>query len=153
MKHLWVGIGIVAASVALSGCEAPRQGSRTFTADQAQMALQSFPAIVLRVSEVQIQHEERGIGAAMGAGLGGVAGSTIGQGRGTRLATAGGVAAGAAIGSAAAQARNTRPAWELEVELDDGRIMVVVQEQDDEFAAGDHVRVIQARDGSFRVRQ
>jgi hypothetical protein len=41
------------------------------------------------------------------------------------------------------------------VELEDGRIMVIVQEQDrgDDFARGDNVRVIQSADGTLRVRQ
>jgi len=46
-----------------------------------------------------------------------------------------------------------RAAWKLEVELEDGRVLVIFQEQDDTFKVGDNVRVIEGRDGSFRVRQ
>jgi outer membrane lipoprotein SlyB len=61
--------------------------------------------------------------------------------------------AGAAAGSAAEKARATRPGLEIEVELDDGRLMVIVQEKDDEFAVGDRVRLLRSPDGTMRIRQ
>ena len=39
------------------------------------------------------------------------------------------------------------------MELDDGRLMVIVQEKDDVYAVGDRIRVIDAQDGTLRVRQ
>jgi outer membrane lipoprotein SlyB len=144
---------LVTSMTFLTGCQATSQGGRTFTPSQAQTAMQSFHGTILHVAVVQIQHEEKGGGAVVGTLLGGIAGSTVGGGRGTRLATAGGAAAGAAAGSAAERKRATRPAWELEVELEDGKILVIVQEQDDDFAVGDNVRVIKANDGTYRVRQ
>jgi len=39
------------------------------------------------------------------------------------------------------------------VELDDGRLMVIVQEKDDEFAVGDRIRLLQSPDGKMRIRQ
>ena len=42
---------------------------------------------------------------------------------------------------------------EIEVELDNGDLLVVVQEKDDEFAVGDRIRVIRAPNGVVRVRQ
>jgi len=41
----------------------------------------------------------------------------------------------------------------VEVELDDGRLMVIVQGKDDEYVVGDRVRVVESRDGTLRVRQ
>jgi outer membrane lipoprotein SlyB len=152
-KQVLIALGAALATAAVSGCQAPSQGARTYRAGQAQRAMQSYPGIILRAEQVQIQHDESGGGSVAGAVLGGVVGSTIGGGRGQRLATAGGAAAGSAMGSAAERSRNLRPAWELEVELEDGRIMVIVQENDDDYAAGDHVRVIEAGDGTLRVRQ
>lgn len=144
---------ILVSPLFLASCQTTNQGGRTFTTSQAQTAMRAFNGTILHIDEVQIQRNETGIGAAAGGVLGGVVGSTIGSGHGTTLATAGGAAAGAAIGSAGERARGTRPAWEIEVELEDGRVVVIVQEQDDVFAVGDHVRVIEGRDGSFRVRQ
>lgn len=154
MKMRWqVNVLLVFAVIVLLGCQAPSQGSRTFTRDQAQRPLTVYFGTVLQVSEVQIQGQESGAGMVGGAIVGGIVGSTIGGGRGRTLATTGGALAGGAAGSAAERARATRPGLELEVELDDGRIMVIVQEKDDEFIVGDRIRLISAPDGTFRVRQ
>jgi outer membrane lipoprotein SlyB len=144
---------IMVSPLFLASCQTTSQGSRTFTTSQAQTAMRAFNGKILHVAEVQIQRNETGVGAVAGGVLGGVVGSTIGGGRGTTLATAGGAVAGAAAGSAVERGRGTRPAWELEVQLESGEVLVIVQEQDDIFAVGDHVRVIEGRDGSFRVRQ
>jgi len=137
----------------LAGCQAPSQGSKTYRAGQAQTAMTVYYGTVLKVSDVQIQAKQTGAGAVGGAVVGGIVGSTIGSGRGRTLATTTGALAGAAAGSAAEGARATRPALEIEIELDDGRIMVVVQEKDDEFVVGDRIRLIQGADGTMRVRQ
>lgn len=135
------------------GCQTTSQGSKTYTRGQAQTALAVYYGTVLKVAEVQIQAETAGVGAVGGAVVGGIVGSTIGSGRGSTLAATAGALAGAAAGSAAEKARATRPALEIEVKLDDGRLMVVVQEKDDEFAVGDRVRLLQSPDGKMRIRQ
>lgn len=150
----WQVISIlVLAIMALVGCQTTSQGGGTVTRAQAQRPLNVFNGTVLRVSEVQIQGRETGLGAIAGAVAGGVAGSTLGGGRGSTLAATGGALAGAAAGSAIEQRRATRPGLEIEVELDDGRIMAIVQEKDDEFIVGDRIRVLAGSDGTFRVRQ
>ncbi len=154
IRSQWqVTIVLVLAITALVGCQTTSQGGRTVTRDQAQRPLTVYNGTVLRVSDVQIQGRETGVGAIAGAVAGGVVGSTIGSGRGSTLAATGGALAGAAGGSAIEQRRATRPGLEIEVELDDGRIMAIVQEKDDEFIVGDRVRLLAAPDGTFRVRQ
>ena len=137
----------------ISGCQPVSQGGKTYTMNQAKSGVRSDHGTVLHISEVFIQHDEKGVGTVAGGILGGVVGSTIGGGRGRTLATAGGAAAGAALGSAGERASRTKDALEIEVELEDGRILVIVQEKDDVFSVGDNVRVIEARDGTLRVRQ
>ena len=146
-------IVLTAIVLAGTGCDTTSQGSRTYTRNQAQTPMQVFSGTVLKVADVTIQNQETGAGSAVGAIAGGIAGSTVGGGRGTRLATTGGALAGAAAGSAAERARANRAAVEIEVEVDDGRIMVIVQEKDDEFSVGDRIRIVQSPDGSMRVRQ
>ena len=143
----------VSVLVVITGCQAPSQGSKTYRPGQAQSAMEVYYGTVLKVADVQIQHEETGGGAVGGAIVGGIVGSTIGKGRGRSLATTAGAMAGAAAGSAAEQAKAMRPGLEIELEMDDGRILVVVQEKDDEFAVGDRVRLIKSPDGAMRVRQ
>jgi outer membrane lipoprotein SlyB len=151
------GLKILAIALALAlvftGCQTTSQGSKTYSRGQAQQAITMYSGTVLRVSEVQIQGETTGGGAVVGGVAGGVVGSTIGSGRGSTLAATAGALAGSAVGSAAERSRKTRPALELEIELDDGRLMVVVQEKDDEFAVGDRIRLLQNPDGTVRVRQ
>lgn len=137
----------------VSGCATSGQGSKTYSKAQAQQPLQVFHGTILKVDAVQIQGDESGGGAVIGAIAGGVIGSTIGGGDGTTLAEVGGALAGGAIGSAAETKRRTKAAWEIEVELDDGRLISIVQEQDDHYAVGDRIRVLQAPDGTMRVRQ
>ena len=144
---------IIASAQLLTSCQPISQGGKTFTSSQAQTAMRSFNGTIIHLAEVQIQQNQTGVGAVAGGVLGGVVGSTIGSGRGNTLAIAGGAAAGAAAGSAVERSRGTRRAWEIEVQLDNGDVLVVVQEQDAVFAVGDHVRVIEGRDGSVRVRQ
>lgn len=135
------------------GCQTTSQGSKTYTRGQAQTALEVYYGTILKVAEVQIEAETTGAGAVGGGVVGGVIGSTIGSGRGRTLATTAGALAGAAAGSAAEKSRGTRLALEMEVELDDGRLMAIVQEKDDEFAVGDRVRLLRSPDGKMRVRQ
>jgi outer membrane lipoprotein SlyB len=135
------------------GCQSTSQGGKTYTRGQAQTALSVYHGTVLKVSEVQIQAEITGGGAVVGGIVGAIVGSTIGSGRGSTLAGTAGALGGAAAGSAVEKSKATKPALEIEVELDDGRLMVVVQEKDDEFAVGDRIRMLQSPDGKMRIRQ
>lgn len=137
----------------VAGCETSSQGSKTYTRGQAQQQMDVYTGTVLNVAQVTIEPETTGGGSAIGGVAGGVAGSTVGSGGGRKLATLGGALAGAALGSKAEQQTRTKAGLELEVELDDGRLMVVVQEEDDVFAVGDRVRVVVDSRGVTRVRQ
>jgi outer membrane lipoprotein SlyB len=154
MNRKLSGIALILAVTVLgSGCQTTSQGSKTYTRAQAQTQMQVFYATVLSVADVTIQTEETGAGAATGGIVGGIVGSTMGGGKGTRLTTTAGALAGAAAGSAIEKEKGRKAAIEIEVEVDDGRIMVIVQEKDDEFAVGDRVRIVRSQDGRMRVRQ
>lgn len=152
-RHISLLIAAFSLLALSAGCAQTGQGSRTYTREQAQTAMTVTRGTVVQVSEVQIQRDETGVGAAAGGVAGGVVGSTIGGGRGTRLATVGGALGGAAAGSAIEGARNTKAALEIEVDLEDGRYLVIVQEADDMFSPGEQVRVIERGDGNIRVRK
>lgn len=133
------------------GCQTT-QGS-SYASGQTQSAMTVYYGTILRVSPVTIKKPSTPIGAIAGGVVGGVVGSTVGQGRGRRLATTAGALGGAALGNAAEKSANQIPGLEIEVEIDDGRIMAVVQPRDDEFSVGDRVRLLKGQDGSYRVRQ
>ncbi len=137
-----------------TGCTSTSQKSKIYTRTQAQSALTVYYGTVLNVADVKIQTETKGVvGGIAGAVLGGVIGSTIGAGTGRRVATTVGGTGGAAAGSKVEEKLKIKPGIELEVELDDGRLMVIVQEKDDVYVVGDRIRVIDAHDGTLRVRQ
>lgn len=137
----------------ISGCQPTGSASRTYSRDQAQVAMSVYSGTILKVADVQIQNDQSGVGAVVGGVAGGVVGSTIGSKRTKTIATTAGALAGLAGGAAAEKAMGTKTGLELEVELDNGRIIVIVQEKDDAFAVGDRVRILEGADGSMRVRQ
>jgi outer membrane lipoprotein SlyB len=144
---------IAIATVTLTGCDTASQGSKTYTRGQAQQQMKVYTGTVLNVAQVTIEPETTGGGAVAGAATGGIVGSTIGNGRGSTLASVGGALLGTAVGAKAEQKIRTKAGLELEVELDDGRILVIVQEADDVFLVGDRIRVIVDSKGVSRVRQ
>ena len=135
----------------MAGCQ-NSQGSKTYRSTDAQRAMHVSYGTVLTVADVYIEKEQSPVGTIVGAVVGGVVGSTIGDGDGRKLATAGGALAGAAIGSAAEKGIGTKNGLELEVELDSGEILIIVQEKDDVFIPGERVRVIDSGYGRLRVR-
>lgn len=144
---------VALSAIVMTGCDTASQGGKTYTRGQAQQQMNVQYGVLLNVAAVTIEPDTTGGGAAVGAATGGIAGSMLGSGRGSTLAAMGGALAGAAVGSKAEQNMRTVPGHELEVELDDGRILVIVQEADDVFLKGDSVRVITDSKGVSRVRQ
>jgi len=91
------------------------------------------------VREVEMDSERSGVAPMAGAVLGGTVG---GSGRGSAVGAVVGTVAGAVAGEAAAQA-GTRPALEITVRLDEGRVIAVTQPAGkDSFKPGERVRVV-----------
>ena len=157
MKHtirtLSLSALIALCAIALTGCDTASQGSKTYTRGQAQQQMKVSYGVVLNVAAVTIEPEKTGGGAAAGAVTGGIAGSMLGSGDGSTLAAMGGALLGGAAGSKAEKKMRTVAGHELEVELGDGRVLVIVQEADDVFLKGDRVRVVTDNRGVSRVRQ
>jgi outer membrane lipoprotein SlyB len=151
-KHIAI-ISILIAAAALSGCDTTGQGGKTYTRGQAQAAMSVEYGIVESVADVTIETKESGAGAVIGGVVGAVVGSTIGGGDGTKLATAAGAVGGAAAGSAAEKMRGKKSGVEIQVKLDSGKTIVVVQAKDEEYVVGERVRILQTNDGAIRVRK
>lgn len=143
---------VISLAVLSAACRSVGPGGRTYATRDALRPLEVYRGTVTNVDDVTIEADETGIGAVAGGVVGGIVGDTIGRGRGRRLARTGGVLGGAAAGSAVERARGTLEGVELEVELDNGRTLVIVQIRDDVYAVGDRVRVLEAADGTMRVR-
>ena len=150
MKCGFLFLCVVTSAIFLVSCQATNQGSRSFTSSQAQAVMPSFYGRIVHVREVQLQSNDTTVGGAAWNVLYSVTNSPSNR-RGPAIATVG---ADTSAGTVARErAHATVPGWELEVELESGEILVIIQEQDDTFKVGDHVRIIEAPDGSFRVRQ
>jgi len=144
---------VAALSLLLAGCMPESRAGSVYTRDQARTSQSVYYGTVLRVDAVTIEGTQTGAGTVAGGAMGGVLGSAVGSGSGRAIATVGGAILGAAAGSAAEKKMTTAAGLEIEVELDNGEILLVVQEKDSEYRVGDRVRVVKGRDGSTRVRQ
>ena len=145
-------LALIGVLFALNGCSTSQSG-KVYTRDQAQRSLSVYYGTIIELSEVTIEGTHSGAGTVIGGVAGGVAGSTIGHGRGSTLAAVAGALAGAAAGSAVEKQSGTKAALEFTIELDNGRLMAIVQEQDGYYRVGDRVRLLQSDDGTWRVRQ
>ena len=140
----------VMIGLSLAGC-APSTSGQVYSRDQARQAQSVEAGTVESVRQVMIEGTKTPIGAVAGAATGGVVGSTVGGGSGRTVATVIGALAGAAAGAAAEEGITRKQGLEIVVRKDSGHTIVVVQEADVVFLAGDRVRVIIAADGTTRV--
>ena len=95
------------------------------------------------VERVRVADDGIGLGAVIGAVVGAAAGNQVGDGSGQKAATAAG-AVGGAIAGHQIQKRNrdTQPAYRFVVELDDGRMATITQEDSYGISFGDRVRLV-----------
>ncbi len=142
----------IVAVLMFSSCQSSRSGE-VYSRDQARVSHSVYYGTILVVKMVQIEGTKSGAGVVAGGVLGGFLGNTIGGGTGRSLATAAGAIAGAAAGAVGEEAVTRTQGVELTVELDNGQIIAVVQEADDEYVVGDRVRILKGPDGTSRVRQ
>jgi len=141
---------ITIISVNVTGCASSRSAD-VYSRDQARQAHTVVMGTVEWVKHVTIEGTKTPIGTAAGGVAGGVLGSTVGSGTGRTVATVIGALAGAAAGTAAEEGITRKPGLEIEVRKDDGQFIVVVQEADIMFAAGDRVRIIAGEGGTTRI--
>ena len=145
--------GAVAACL-LAGCMLPESRSgNVYTRDQARTSQSVNYGTILRVDLVTIEGTQTGAGTVAGGAMGGALGSAVGGGSGRVISTVGGAIIGGIAGSAIEKGVTTAQGVELEVQLDNGELLVVVQENDAVYKVGDRIRVIRDSQGTTRVRQ
>ena len=74
--------------------------------------------------------------------VGGIAGSNIGAGKGSTVGTILGAVAGGVAGSMIEEGVMSKDGLEITVKLDNGRMIAVTQEADEQFRAGERIRVL-----------
>jgi len=144
---------ILVVSFVVTGCQTAGSGGKTYTRGQAQQSMQVFSGTVLAVSDVTIEGQSGGLATAAGGVIGYQAGKNSGGNSSKGLRRSIGATVGANAGAAVSKRASSQAGLEIEVEMDDGRIQVIVQKKDDDFRVGDRVRVVQAGDGTLRIRQ
>ena len=132
---------LTAALAVLGGC-ASRTGGKDYSRDQTRAVQEVQMGVVDSVREVNIEGTKTPIGAGAGAIVGGVAGSTVGGGRGSIVGATLGAVLGGLGGAATEEAVTRQKGVEITVKLDSGRMIAVTQAADEEFRAGDRVRIL-----------
>ncbi|NCD25266.1 MAG: hypothetical protein EOL86_06715 [Deltaproteobacteria bacterium] len=142
----------LASMAMMVGCASSRSG-QVYGRSQALQEMRVYYGTILEVRPVQIEGTQSGVGAVAGGVAGGVLGSMVGGGRGHVVGGVLGALGGAAGGALAEEAVTKKKGVEITVEMDNGEIVSVVQEADDEYFVGDRIRLLRASDGTSRVRQ
>jgi len=151
MKRMKVWTVMFLALLLTAGCASSRSGA-TYSRDQARKTQTVYQGTVERVDPVQIEGAKGPWGAIVGGALGAALGSSIGRGWGQVIGGTAGAVAGGLAGSAVEEEVTKKDGLEITVALDNGNTVVIVQEADVMFRAGDRVRVLTGPDGTARVR-
>ena len=141
---------LVMSLLPLAGCAS--RGGKTYSDGEVRTLQKVQYGTVLNVGEVTVEEDPSLLGPVLGGVTGGIVGSFFGRGVGQTLFILGGAAAGALAGGAAEYGIRRYTASEITVELDDGSIVVVAQQDDEVFVQGDKVRIISTEEGRARVQ-
>jgi outer membrane lipoprotein SlyB len=148
-KTLVIGAAVVATLMV--GCAAPGLGGGNYTRAQVRGEQSVRLGVVENVRDVVIDARDTGTGTLAGAAIGGIAGSTAGGGyRANAAGAIAGAVVGGIIGSAVEKNANDRKGVEVMVGLENGKIIAITQEKDEEFRVGDRVRILSGQ-GATRV--
>jgi outer membrane lipoprotein SlyB len=135
----------------VSGCAKSLSGS-AYERRQARTAHEVQMGVVESVREVQIEGTKSRVGATAGAVAGGVAGRETGHSPvGRAVGGVAGAVVGGVAGAAAEEVITRQKGLEITVKLDGGRMIAVTQAADEDFKAGDRVRVLFGGRGDTRV--
>jgi len=143
---------LLAALLVVSGCSPSSQSGKVYSRDQARVAQTVVYGTVTRVEPVRLEGTRSGAGTLAGGALGGALGSGVGSGAGQTIAVVGGAIVGAIAGSATEKGVTEADGLEIEVQLDSGELLAIVQERDEEFQVGERIRVLRDSTGTSRVR-
>ncbi|NOT16119.1 MAG: glycine zipper 2TM domain-containing protein [Methylotenera sp.] len=143
----WLAVSVL--SVFLVACASSNSGS-VYSRDEARKVQTVKTGIVESVRHVKLEGTQSQIGTVAGAAVGGIAGSSVGHGKGAAVAAVVGAVVGGIAGAMAEEGITRKDALEITVKLDGGGLVAIVQEADEEFNAGDAVRLIE-HGGTTRV--
>ncbi len=134
---------IAASTMLLSGCVTD---GNTYNRSSVGVPSEILAGRLVGVEPINVQGSNSGIGAISGAALGGALGSNVGRnrryGRGNAAAGVGFAILGGLVGAAIEQGATSSNGYRYTVELEDGRIITVVQKDRNPVTdVGSNVRV------------
>jgi outer membrane lipoprotein SlyB len=133
----------------VQGCAS--SSGRSYTKAEARTAQTVRHGTIVSVEDAVIEQDSTLLGPALGGVAGGVLGGTVVRGSGRAFGVVGGAAVGALTGAGAEKFMRTEKACEMTIELENGEIVSVVQARDDNYAAGDKVKLLYGTGGKVRV--
>jgi outer membrane lipoprotein SlyB len=135
----------------IQGCASSLKGD-VYSRNEAQKTMNFRWGTIESTKPVVIQGDRSEKGLLAGGLIGGLAGSGVTNSSTQGLVTVVGAVAGAVAGQMAEEKMTRAQGLEITLKMDDGQEIVIVQEVEkvDEFASGDHVKVI-SDDGKMRV--
>ncbi|MFN7662740.1 MAG: glycine zipper 2TM domain-containing protein [Alphaproteobacteria bacterium] len=149
---------LIAASFAtlllLTNCAKNISSSEYAEADVGSVK-HTYKGVIISARPVKVQAgdslEDNKTGLVGGGLAGGLLGSQIGQGRGQVVGLVLGAAAGAVGGSLLEKGLKSQEGIEYSVELNDGRILTLVQGKDNPLSIGQRVLVMVGSKGRSRI--
>ena len=145
----YFALALLALVTALTGCAGSQSGS-VYSQGQARREMNVRLGVVESVREVTLEGTQTGAGTVAGGAVGGIAGSNVGKGKGSTVGAILGAVAGGVAGHALEESMTRKKGLEITVKLDNGQLTAIVQEADETFRPGDHVRLLSSG-GSTRV--
>ncbi len=142
-------LALIAATV-LSGCAntSPEQTSTPYysPSSQSNNNNSSYGAIE-SIQMTRQEHASSGTGAVVGGLVGALLGNQVGSGSGRTAATVAGAVGGAVVGNNVEQNKNSQAQnmYQIQVHLDNGDSISIVQESISDLRVGNRVRVIDGR--------
>jgi outer membrane lipoprotein SlyB len=132
---------ICSLAALLSGCVGGLGGS-DYARGEARQEQSVRTGVVERVREVRLEGTRSNIGTLAGGVAGGIGGAQVAHGWLGALGALAGAVGGGLVGQALEEGVTGRKGLEITVKLDNGSLVSVTQEADEEFAPGERVRIV-----------
>jgi outer membrane lipoprotein SlyB len=149
MRTTITRLALICCTALLAACASSQSGS-SYSRGQTRGEMSVRMGVVESVRQVSIEGTHSGAGTMAGGIIGGVGGSNVGSGKGAIVGSVLGAVVGGIAGSAIESQATKKDGLEITIKLDDGQLIAVTQEADEDFHAGDRVRVLSGR-GTTRV--
>ena len=125
----------------LGGCVTHESGN-VYSKHEAGREQTVRMATVDSVRKVKLEGGQSGAGAVAGGAVGGISGAQVGHSAGSSVAAVLGAVAGGVAGNMIENKATEKDALEITVKMDSGEYRAIVQEADQQFQAGQRVRLL-----------